>query len=251
MLEEETLLDGQRLPTGSILAPLVAIWAAVPSGGDREGNARTLLRRYIWRSNFTDRYERSIQAVVLQDYRGLRSLILDGDRSAVIPCFDGKAYPLPGRDELMQAGWPKRRDTLARAILAVSLRGGAEDIADGASVSRANLPNREYHHLFPAAYLRDRGVPGDQASRALNCALVTWKSNRTVGAQEPLRYLRDRADANALGESEIRHRLATHAVSYDLLASDDYERFLAGRADVLLNAITDLCEGRSWVPPLE
>ena len=61
------------------------------------------------------------------------------------------------REELKQAGWPKKRERLARAILLVSLYGGAHDIADDTPVNRARLKQRESHHLFPMAYLRTQG----------------------------------------------------------------------------------------------
>jgi hypothetical protein len=249
MLEDECVFDGQRLPTVSVLAPLVALWSVAPIGGDAEGNARAMLRKYLWRASFSGRYERAAGTAALQDYRALREALLGSGSQDKVPGFSDKLHALPSMDELSQAGWPTRRETLARAVLAVSLRGGAHDICDASQVSRANLQNREYHHLFPAAYLRDRGVLPDETNRALNCALITWKSNRSVGAQEPVKYLRDRADAAGLGEQEIRDRLATHGISYDLLASNDYEAFTRGRAETVFQAMTALCDGRAWSPP--
>ena len=55
-----------------------------------------------------------------------------------VPCFDEKTYRLPDSEELIEARWPKYKDRLARAILLLSLRGGAEDIADGATAGPEN-----------------------------------------------------------------------------------------------------------------
>jgi uncharacterized alpha-E superfamily protein len=40
----------------------------------------------------------------------------------------------------------------------------------------------------------------EQVFRALNCALVTWRTNRTISNKNPIAYLKERADNSALGE---------------------------------------------------
>jgi hypothetical protein len=49
--------------------------------------------------------------------------------------FDGDQHPLPRLEELITA-WPKKKDRLARAILAIALKQGGVDLADGGAVSR-------------------------------------------------------------------------------------------------------------------
>jgi hypothetical protein len=247
-LEEERIFDGPRLPTASVLPTLIALWALVAPVGDDTGNARIILRKYLWTACFTDRYERAVPTNVLQDYRALRAFLVDGAPETKVPCFDREVHPLPDDTAIRQASWPKRRDTLARALLALTFRGGAEDIADGATISRESLRAREYHHLYPAGYLRGQGVAADQANVALNCALISWKSNRVIAAQEPVAYLRARAEANLIGEPEIKRRLVTHGISFEALAAGDYGRFLAERAELALTGIRALCDGRPWVP---
>src|ERR1019366_10295103 len=61
-LEQERIFDAARLPTDVIVPVLVALWGLAPDGLDAEGNARTILRKYIWRSFFSSRYEKSTNA---------------------------------------------------------------------------------------------------------------------------------------------------------------------------------------------
>jgi hypothetical protein len=262
ILEEHHLYDEQRLPTYVVLPVLAAIHATVPKALDAHGNARTLLRRYLWSAFVTRRYESAASGKALQDYRGLRETLASGEEHA-IPMLDRSTNPLPTVAELKRAGWPKSRETLARGVLAVTLRRGALDIADGRPVTRAHLHQREYHHLFPDALLsQDGGLDSSQVYVALNCALITWSTNRTISAKEPLRYLRERADQATLGEPEIRARLATHMVPYDQLnvgnyatlpsisserqtrIRGDYEAFLDSRAELILEDISRLCAGQ-------
>ena len=74
-LEQERVFDSARLPTDVVVPVLVALWAIAPSGLDAEGRARTILRKYLWRAFFSDRYEKSTNSRVLTDFNELKSLI--------------------------------------------------------------------------------------------------------------------------------------------------------------------------------
>lgn len=162
----------------------------------------------------------------------------------------------------MHADWPKRKSILGRGLLALQIKCGAEDIADGKRATVAAITTkehqREYHHLFPATTLEDAGIPDDQIFRALNCALVTWRTNRIISNKDPITYLKERADNCTLGEEELKRRLRTHlipyaplAVGYDGMSDDkrrsrvknDYDAFQLARAEVLANAAQRACKG--------
>jgi len=247
-LAEERVLDSYRLPIEPILAPIGALWSEVDGSPDEIGKIRILLRKYLWRAFFSTRYDRAVHSAVLQDYRALKKVILGKIEQNEIPCFNEKAYPLPAHEALIEAQWPKYKDRLAMAILLLSLRGDAEDIADGAVASITSVQQREYHHLYPVAWLRDNEIDEENAYRALNCILVSWKTNRTISAKEPIRYLLESCEASTLGESEIRRRLKSHFVDFDLLRQGDYRKFIEGRADGCFHAIKALCAGIAWRP---
>ncbi len=245
-LKEEKIFDRDRLPIESILAPLAALWAEAPKSPDERGNIRILLRKYLWRSLFTERYDRAVPTAILQDYRSLKRVIESKADEATVPCFDENKYPLPGKELLIQSRWPKYRDRLARAILLLSMRGGAEDIADGSPLSRNNITQREYHHLYPVAFLKERIKDQNMYSySALNCVLVTWRTNRKISAKEPIKYLLERCEASTLGKEEIRRRLKTHSIDFNLLAEGDYGKFLEERAKSCALAIKSLCDGNT------
>lgn len=239
-LEDERVYDATRLPTDVVIPVLVALWAEAPQYLDAEGRARSVLRKYLWRAFFSNRYEKSTGSRSLADFSELKALIA-GDATRVPPIFDEAQHPLPPLQELALAGWPRKKDRLARAILAGALRHGGLDLADGGSVSRANLAKREYHHLFPDAHLKRRGFSDEKIYRSLNCAVVTWRTNRNISDKEPERYLAERRDGHELGEAEIKARLASHLIPYDELVAGDYEAFLEARAKLVFDAMKQLC----------
>ena len=239
-LLEEHVFDRARLPTDPVVPLLVALWAHAPDGLDAEGEARTLLRRFLWRAFFTDRYEKAVNTRALVDYRSLRSMITNRC-GEVPPIFDDESHPVVDVADLTVAGWPKRKDRLGRAVMLVALRSGGLDFADGRPATPERLRSREYHHLFPTALLSARGVGDDEIHRALNCALVTWKTNRDIAAASPMEYLQRRIDASSIGEQEVRRRLRSHVIDYDVLARGDYGAFLEGRAEEIHAIARKLC----------
>jgi len=263
-LEDESVFDAQRLPSYTAIPIIAALWENLPTQPDKLGNARLLLRRYLWRAFLTSRYEQSSTSNALQDYRGLRKVLCDGAAKEVVPILNQESYPLPSKEMVLQADWPKRKTILGRGLLSLQLKCGAEDLADGARATVDTITSkehpREYHHIFPAATLEDAGILDEQISLALNCALVTWRTNRTISDKEPITYLKERADNCALGEEEMKRRLRTHlipytqlAVGYDDIADDerrgrvknDYDAFLSARAEVLAKAAHRVCEGKA------
>jgi len=236
-LREEHIYDNQRLATDVVLYPLAALWSKVSDGGDAEGEARVILKKYLWRAFFTERYEKTSATRALVDFHELSALLTD--KSAANPkIFDNTIFPLPALEELKTAGWPKRRDRLPRAMLALSLRKGAFDFADGSQISHDNIGRREYHHLFPDAWLSNKGFESKDIYRALNCALVTWRTNRNMAAKAPSVYMEDRM---SVSEEEINRRLTSHLIIKGDLTSDDYVRFLDSRAEEMYKYMSSIC----------
>ncbi len=242
-LRDEAIFVEKLVPTEVAVYLISALWARVPEHGhDMEGRARTLIRKALWRANFTDRYLKTAATRAFSDYTRLAAMIADKSAAEMPELFDQDVNPLPSLEELQRAGWPSRRDRLARAILAVSLHRGGYDFADGAKINADNASKREYHHLFPIGIL---GVDRDDsyANRALNCALITWRTNRKIAAKTPDAYLAARAADATLGEPEVRNRLESHMVPYDALVAGDYDAFLSERASRVHEAMTRLCNG--------
>ncbi|MYS47757.1 DUF262 domain-containing protein [Streptomyces sp. SID5998] len=244
-LEAERVLDGSRLPIFTVVPALISLWSHSDSlTPDRIGEARTLLRKFMWRAFFTERYESSAHSSVIQDVRELTKAIRDGVPSVNPPIFSSE---LPSVQDLKEAGWPKKKDRLARAILLVSLQGGATDLADGEAITVLNASRREYHHIFPDAYLKAK-KSDLSPNLALNCALITWKTNRTIHDKEPLVYMRDRAEANSLGDDETVFRLKSHGMPEGPLRENDYVAFVEQRAEVVATAMKALTSGKPWSP---
>ena len=155
-LNSEGIIDCDRLPTNAVLSVIAALYTLIPDNGDERGAYEILLRKYLWCSFFTDRYENSAATHAYYDYIALKRFIKgeikeDGSKylETDIPIFDRKIYPVSDADELLTVSWPKRDTIRGKAILAVACKLGSFDFATGAKIDRANIENRHYHHIYP------------------------------------------------------------------------------------------------------
>lgn len=263
-LDGQRVFDAARLPTNAVLAVIAASYEVIPDNGDFLAKAEKLLRRYLWSAFFTDRYENTAASRAFADFRAIKALLKNpGFTDAeltTIPALNRSEFPLADVDSLMAAGWPKAAGIEARAILAVTTYLGAIDFADNKTATYDSIQNREYHHIFPDALLSEAEIP---SYLALNCALITWKTNRMIGRKDPLDYLKERVEW--ADERVVRERLKSHLISFDLLSkaqyggsegagfkqklAADFNEFLRDRANLVVAAMASLTDGDN--PTLE
>jgi len=260
-LEAEGILDSSRLPTNAVLAVLATLFANIPEKGDAKGEADRLLKKYIWSSFFTDRYENSAATHAFSDYQELKSIMekLEAQEEydiAKVPVLNRNKYPLADVEELMESKWPKSANIRGRAILAVSTYLGALDFADGKSLSRQTIQERDYHHLYPDSLLKEADI---ESYLALNCALITDVTNRNlIRRKDPSLYVDERIDWS--DKETIHHRIQTHIIPVDELMNGDYENlsgeekyaklradfeaYLEERASLIYSAVELLADGQ-------
>lgn len=260
-LFKQGVYDSQRLPTNAVLAVISACLAQAPEAGDKLGQIENFLTRYLWRGFFTERYENSTASRAFADYKEF-SQAMNGEKISdqlieQAPIFTDD-YQIADVQQLIGAGWPKKTGTLARAILAVSTHLGALDFADQQAATYESIQTRHYHHIYPDALLTEAGLD-DQSYKALNCALVSGKTNLSMGRKDPLQYLTERVDS--IDSEVVEYRLKTHLINfhtlqkatYDGLSGDelkskvrsDYDFFLHERAELIFKAVTQLTAGKA------
>ncbi len=259
LLASQGVYDEARLPTNAVLPVIAACYDLIPENGDFLGKGEKLLRQYLWSSFFTDRYENTASSRAYADFKALKALLLkqsySDDELATVPVLNRAEFALADVDSLLGTGWPKQVGIGARGILAVMTYLGALDFADNKPASFESNQKREYHHIFPTALLADANIG---SYLALNCAFITWKTNRIIGRKDPLEYLLDRVEW--AGEESVRERMKSHLIDFDLLASAsykglegeqlaaklklDFETFLRVRAKLVHTAVTELAQGK-------
>ncbi len=259
-LKTEGIYDRQRLPTNAVLAVIAALYSKIPESGDKRGQDELLLKKYLWHSFFTDRYENSAATHAYADFVALRKVISgetkdDGTGYDIddVPIF--KEHALVDIEELMTAEWPKRATIRGRAILAVTCRLGVFDFSTGERLDVNNIEQRHYHHIYPDALLKEAEI---NSFLALNCSLISDKTNISIGRKDPLDYMKDRYKWTT--EEIVSERLQSHLIPISELANggyerlsqeqkatklrDDFEAFKHRRAELVMKAVKLLAKGQ-------
>jgi hypothetical protein len=162
------------------------------------------------------------------------------------------------KEIIIDAAWAKNRTILGRGLLALQIKCGAYDIADNTPATKQSILSREYHHLFPAALLGKADLPNNRIFSAVNCALISWRTNRTISDKNPMQYLLERAENCDLGEIERDRRLRSHLIPIKELSMDysdfdsqetkakieqDFTRFVEARSRLLEQAARLVYDG--------
>lgn len=258
-LKSEGIFDESRLPTNAVLAVIAALYRDIPESGDKRGQDELLLKKYLWNAFFTDRYENAAATHAFSDFNGLYRVIMgtikdNGEPYTVddIPIFS--EHSLVETEELLTAEWPKRASIRGRGVLAVACRLGALDFSTGERLDQNNIGTRHYHHIFPDALLKEAEI---DSYLALNCALITDKTNISIGRKDPLQYLKDRYKWTT--EGLVNERLQSHLIPIEELSNGGYESlsdiekkdklakdfkaFISARAKLIYEAVKLLAEG--------
>ena len=237
-LEGEGVFDRQRLPTNAVLAVIAALFNYLPKNVDEKGTFNQLIKKYLWTAFFTDRYENSAATHAYNDFMALKKVIIgtlkkDGKPFTEndVPIFNKEKYAIAGVDELTKVGWPKRENIRGRAIMAVFYKLGAIDFADGLRLNRTQLQKgkRHYHHIFPDSIIKHLKELGVEPYLALNCALISDKTNLNISNKEPLRYLKERYEW--VEEDVVNTRLRSHLIPIKELANGGYENLSEEKKD--------------------
>ena len=258
-LKSEGIFDGSRLPTNAVLAVIAALYRDIPDSGDKLGQDELLLKRYLWNAFFTDRYENSAATHAFSDFNALKRIVCKEKKAdgtpygpQDVPVFS--EHTMAEAEELMTAEWPKRTSIRGRGVLAVACRLGALDFSTGERLDKNNIGSRHYHHVFPDALLKEAEI---ESYLALNCALITDKTNISIGRKDPLIYLKDRYQWTS--QSIVNERLQSHLIPINELSNggyeglteaekkeklkNDFESFLSARAHLVCHAAKRLADG--------
>jgi len=259
--DEEHIWDARLLPSTVPLRVLAALYPFIPRSGDDLSKALRLVRKYLWRSFVTDWYAKQANDRLFSDFKALKIALRNktfevakGSSARPATVFD---VDLPGAEALMAEGFPTKAGILKRAILAVSVRKGARDVASDVKISAKNIGEREHHHIFPDNLLRQY-AGGEDPNLALNCMLLDAPTNNDWRNKWPGDYLLERVVQSGLEGARARQaiegRLDSHLIpggtvmrakeiGNDKTLGQLYQDFLRERAEMILDAFRTLCEG--------
>ena len=247
ILDDLNIWNSQRLPTSVPLRVLPALHRHVPMSGHEHANAMKVVKKYLWWSFLTDRYERQANDRLKRDYDDLVGCLNNSIQVSRLEIFKSVK---PDKNDVKYANWPTTRGILSRAILVAASLDGAKDIASNRTL-RKEL-KYDHHHVYPKAALRRFNRDPE---RVLNCMLLEPLTNKEWSKKWPGDYLIEMVESSETywsdPEAEVSNRLKTHllppckllnANEEDTEANlgDYYDKFIDTRLTLVLDRIKTL-----------
>lgn len=198
------------------------------------------LRQWFWRASFGERYRVGGENFVTSDIKNVLDFI-KGETDD--PTIFGE---IPGSDRLLKAPFRTANSRSRAFMLALAMR-KPRNITNGATIDVAEalsaFNRKQFHHIFPTAYLKRSSEKGERNSLVNICMLAASENNRVRDA-DPHIYIPE--CAKELG-GEARTVFASNllpAPSEIDYATSTYDQFLETRARVIAEYVCRICSGQ-------
>lgn len=169
------------VPFPIMLVPLVGFYARTlkPSSDQLMG-----LKRWFWHCAFTQKYKAGTNTAVLEDLKRMEQFASD---SSVFSSLDAKIDP-----EVFMKTW-RINSTIAKAAICMLAQAQPRSFLSGALVDLGTVMSaynaREFHHIYPKAFLATQGIPFHQSNIIANVCLLTSADNRSISDENPANYM--------------------------------------------------------------
>lgn len=185
------------------------------------------IERWFWRTGVSGYFS------------GWNSGMMASDLAAVVAFASGQKDVLdietPAPSPQLWSNRPFRLNTAHSKILALVLAyEGPKDMLTGVAIDTdkalAWQNAKEFHHFFPQAFLKAKGIAPGKASALANMVYLSSASNKLITDRAPSEYLKQLLD---LHSGAARGWLHTNLVDDAAIAAalkDDYDGFLTARA---------------------
>jgi hypothetical protein len=201
---------------------------------------RAALRGWFWLSSFHERY------------RGASDSILDGDIEKCASLVGGSNSFIPLKmveeDDLKDKVF-RKGTAITHAYVALLATCRPLSLVDGSLIdiegSLAWENQREFHHIFPKAYLtKDTDEFKKHQNDIANIMLLPSAANKQVSSEKPSLYMSKLKDRH--GATHFDEILASNLIpplDDSGLLLDDFEYFLAIRLELIVKRINELAAG--------
>ena len=185
------------------------------------------LRKWFWKTAFSRRYSAQTDDKMNADIAFMKRLV-EGDSSGL------KEYvPEITKDALVKQKFSKSHP-YTRALLLLLAQKAPLDLVNGAKIDLGDalsaFNRKEYHHIFPRAFLMGRGVSADKINSLCNFCFLPAAANKKIAHRSPSDYI-----FNLVPEASKKIILESNLMPLrmEVYSENNYDEFLALRAEMV------------------
>lgn len=132
-----------------------------------------------------------------------------------------------------------------KGIMALLYKERCRDFMNNTTIDIVNsmLEAPDIHHIFPESYCKKKGIKRQRYNSIVNKTPILPATNRSIGGNAPSEYTKTiLKKVNGLTERELKERIESHCIDYDLLIADNFDAYFVDRAKKLLDLIEKAME---------
>ncbi|MBD2440852.1 hypothetical protein [Nostoc sp. FACHB-110] len=193
-----------------------------------------VIKKWFWRACFSQRYARG----------GAKSTHID--LVEVQQLKDSKPHKLGDfdidleRDFFIKKNF-RRSSVATETFILLLAQGKPLNFIQGTNISLQEVLSqgnrKEFHHIFPKAYLESLGNSDEKINCLANYSLLARTDNNKIKDKSPSQYRSEMPADNTI----LEKILSTHFCPTNMFA-DDYDSFLVSRAELLLIKAKELSQ---------
>lgn len=210
------------MPYQTVFPLLAAVYARIGLVTTTESAVhRAKVRQWFWCVVFGQVYEFASNTKSARDFPELLAWIYGGNAPENVSKFHF--------DVGILRNITSRQGAVYRGVICLILENARDFHTDTPITAQMLRENVDDHHIFPAAYLNDKGIPSRQRDCVLNRTLIDATTNRIIGKRAPSDYLNEMRNTPHFPFKTI---MESHGLSVDpnsALLQDDFESFLVDR----------------------
>ena len=190
------------------------------------------IKRWFWATSFSDRYSTGRTTSKMDYDLSVMNLINEEDFTAV----DKYSYTVTTQ-ELIQTQFSKT-NPLTRSMLLLMAQSSPIDLISGKKIdlesALSNYNRKEYHHVFPNAYLSKLEQIKSKRFSLMNFCFLTSSSNKSISSKKPSEYFEEMVSKENFSQIMESNLLPGKREIY---TNNDFEEFLKTRATTVMSKI--------------
>ena len=230
-LHSQKIFKARDLPYRTQLVPLAAIFTDLDNTSENEG-ARRKTARWFWCGVLGELYGGAIESRFARDLPEVLALVR-GDAAEPVTIAESNFQA----DRLLTLR--TRNSAAYKGLYALLMRDGCRDFRTGEPIeAQAFFDDMiDIHHIFPERWCKENNIDSATYNSMVNKTAISARTNRQIGGRAPSEYLAAMERAADIEPERLNTIVASHCITPEDLRTDDFWRFYAARAEMLLQRI--------------
>ena len=199
---------------------------------------RDEITRYFWKTSLTGYFSGWNTGQMAAD----KKMLEEFSEGIISALSTHEAMPT---DEIWRVRQFRLNNAHAKLLALLLAEQGPRDLLTGQKVTLDQAlaweNDKEYHHIFPKSFLKQRGVASQMANCVANFAMITSSSNKLISNSRPSEYFKKvRSELGA----DFSAVMASNLISDEAMVAamqDDFDAFISARSVTLHAATRKLC----------